>query len=90
MDRIWKNVDFGVVLADAGYGNNAEFRKALCKRGLLWSVGIVRTQKFYPEDVQITPAPQRARGRPPKYPVTSEERQTVEQLLSDVPWQKIV
>jgi len=90
LDRVRKDVDFGVVLADAGYGNNADFRKALSRRGLLWSVGIVKTQKVYSEDVRVTPAPQRARGRPPKYPVASEERQTVEQVLSDVPWQKIV
>ena len=90
LDRVRKDVDFGVVLADAGYGNNADFRKALSRRGLLWSVGIVKTQKVYPEDVRVTPAPQRARGRPPKYPVTSVERQTVEQVLSNVPWQKIV
>ena len=86
----WIRRDVGLVLADAGYGNNSEFRKALSRRGLLWSVGIVKTQKAYPEDVRVTPALLRARGRPPKYPVASEERQTVEQVLSEVPWQKIV
>ena len=45
LDRVRRNVTFDVVLADAGYGNNARFRQALSKRGLLWSVRIVRNQK---------------------------------------------
>ena len=38
-------VRFGTVLADAGYGASAEFRRGLDGRGLAWAVGIPRNQK---------------------------------------------
>ncbi|MFC4455261.1 IS701 family transposase [Deinococcus sonorensis] len=89
LDRVRRSVTFGVVLADAAYGNNAEFRKALSKRGLFWSVGIVRTQKVYPEHVRLIPPPRTTRGRRPKGPSASEERQTVEALLQAAPWHEV-
>ncbi|MFC4456555.1 IS701 family transposase [Deinococcus sonorensis] len=89
LDRVRRSVTFGVVLADAAYGNNAEFRKALSKRGLFWSVGIVRNQKVYSEDVRLIPPPRIVRGRRPKGPSASEERQTVEALLQAAPWHEI-
>ncbi len=36
---------FGTVLADAGYGASAEFRRGLDKRNQRWAVGIPRNQK---------------------------------------------
>jgi SRSO17 transposase len=58
---------FGTVLADAGYGMCAEFRKGLTKRGLSWAVGIVSTQNMYTLDVETTPA---QRGLGPGRPRT--------------------
>jgi SRSO17 transposase len=72
LDRVLSaGVQFGVVLADAGYGMSAEFRKALSARGLTWAVGIHRTQKVYPLTVAVAPAlvPVPLRGRPPTHPV---------------------
>jgi SRSO17 transposase len=65
-------VRFGSVLADAGYGASAEFRRALTERDLLWAVGIPRTQKVYGASVQVTarpdaggaPCPMRSPARP--------------------------
>ncbi|AZI44830.1 IS701 family transposase (plasmid) [Deinococcus psychrotolerans] len=68
LDRVRQHVTFGV---DAGYGVNARFRRALSARGLLWSVGITRTQTVYPAEVRLIPIPKHFRGREPKYPTTS-------------------
>jgi SRSO17 transposase len=88
LDRVLSaGVRFGVVLADAGYGMSAEFRKALSARGLTWAVGIQRTQKVYPLTVTISPAPLPAqlRGRPPTHPVPNKGRRTVEHVLDALP-----
>src|ERR687885_1486544 len=64
LDRaLQAGVRFGAVVADASYGISAAFRQALSARGLVWAVGIPRTLKVYPDDVElIWPAPKR-RGR---------------------------
>lgn len=90
LDRLRRHVTFDVVLADAGYGVNAVFRQALSARGLRWSVGILRIQKVYPEHVRLIPPPRIFRGRRPKYPTTSEERQTVEAVLNATSWHDVV
>lgn len=89
LDRVRLHVEFGVVLADAGYGNNAGFRKALSARGLVWSVGVLRIQKVYPEQVRLIPPPRILRGRRPKFPTTSEDRQTVEEVLDAAEWHDV-
>lgn len=38
IDDLLRSVQFGMVLADAGYGVNASFRRGLSQRGLQWSV----------------------------------------------------
>ena len=66
LDRlIGAGVRFGTVLADAGYGMSAEFRRALSGRALAWAVGIPRHQKVYPRDVELV-FPVAGRGRPRK------------------------
>ena len=46
LDRVLvAGVRFGVVLADAGYGASAKFRRGLDERGLRWAVGIPRNRK---------------------------------------------
>src|SRR5687767_12850559 len=48
LDRLLAaGVRFGIVLADAGYGASAAFRRGLDERGLFWAVGIPRNQKVY-------------------------------------------
>lgn len=58
---------FGDLLADAGYGMCAEFRKGLSQRGLLWAVGILPTQKVYGADVRLQPIELNSQGRPKKH-----------------------
>ena len=90
LDRVRPHVTFGIVLADAGSGVNAQFRQALTERGLLWSVGIPRTQTVYPKDVRLIPIPKHFRGRKPKHPTTSHARQTVEEVLAGAAWQHLI
>ncbi len=85
-------VTFSAVLADAGYGTSAAFRRALSARGLTWAVGILRLQTVYPVHVAIQPRPRAPRGRPPTHPETTARRMTVEQALAALPpraWRRI-
>src|SRR6201990_3425248 len=64
IDRmIAARVHFGCVLAEAGYGQSAPFRRGLTARGLAWAVGIPRHLKVYPVNVQLI-WPIAKRGRP--------------------------
>jgi SRSO17 transposase len=76
---------FGCVLADAEYGKAAPFRQGLSDRGLLWAVGILPTQKVYPADVTVAPAPPKATGRRPKHPVASAKSGSAEDLVAALP-----
>lgn len=72
IDRVLAaDVSFGDVLADAGYGACAEFRRGLSERHLQWAVGILSTQNVYSADV-TTKFPERGMGQPRKHPVVSE------------------
>jgi SRSO17 transposase len=81
-------VNFGAVVADAGYGIGAPFRQALSALGLLWAVGTVRIQKVYPAGVQmITPPP--SRGRPRTRLIPDQEAVAAEALLAKVSWRQV-
>jgi SRSO17 transposase len=85
-------VTFNAVLADAGYGTSAPFRRALSERGLTWAVGILRLQTVYPVGVEVLPPRRAPRGRPPTHPVTTATRMMAEQALDALPtaaWQAI-
>ena len=75
---------FGTVLADAGYGASAAFRHALSERGLLWAVGIPRSQKVYSAAVQLTVPTGRKRR-----PMPDEEPRTAEELLAGLRWRRV-
>ena len=78
-------VRFGIVLADAGYGAGAEFRRGLDERGLRWAVGIPRNQKVYSAGVRlVTPTAPRARR-----PVPDEEPRPAEEVLAGLPWRRV-
>jgi SRSO17 transposase len=81
-------VRFGCVLADAGYGVSAVFRGALTARGLLWAVGIPRTQKVFPAEVEMVPPPP-ARRPSSQGLIPAAEAVAAEAMLEDVPWQAI-
>jgi SRSO17 transposase len=75
-------VEFGDVLADAGYGSCGEFRAALSERKLLWSVGILSTQTAYSSSVQVVP-PVRKRpgGRAPTRGKPDESSRSVKLII---------
>ena len=79
---------FGCVLADAGYGLSAPFRKALSERGLRWTVGIPFKQKVYPVDVAMI-FPVAGRGRPRKRHVPDAASMSAQAMLEAAPWRKL-
>jgi SRSO17 transposase len=59
-------VPTGVVLADAGYGTDSEFRSALTKLGLTYVVGIQSSASAWPPGKgPLPPRPWSGKGRPP-------------------------
>jgi SRSO17 transposase len=81
-------VRFGCVLADAGYGLSAPFRKGLTARGLAWAVGIPRHQKVYPAAVQMI-FPIAGRGRPRQRHVPDLLSVPAEDMLAAAEWQEV-
>ena len=66
-DAIAAGVRPGVVLADAGYGDETAFRDGMTALGLLYSVGIRPGTTVWAPDVSpLPPIPQKGRGRPTK------------------------
>ncbi|NGO56237.1 IS701 family transposase, partial [Allomesorhizobium camelthorni] len=59
-------VSRGVVLADAGYGNDTAFRGGLTKVGLTYVVGVQSSIRLWSPGTQpLPPKPWSGRGRPP-------------------------
>jgi SRSO17 transposase len=82
-------IRFGCVLADAGYGLSAPFRQGLSARGLIWSVGVPRTQKVFTTSVGLL-FPRARRGKPRRHAVPSEQAQDGADLLAGCRWRRIV
>ena len=76
---------FGTVLADAGYGLSAPFRRGLSARGLAWAVGIPARQKVYPREVELI-FPVAGRGRPRKRHVPNVLSVKAEDMLAQEKW----
>lgn len=71
-------VEPGVVLADAAYGNDSEFRGELEELGLRYIVGIQATTTVWEPGQEPLPAkPYSGVGRPPKLLQRSEQQQPV-------------
>jgi SRSO17 transposase len=89
LDRlIAAGVRFGTVLADAGYGMGADFRRALSARGLAWAVGIPRHQKVYPRGIELV-FPVAGRGRPRKRHVPNVLSIAAEDMLGAAKWRTL-
>lgn len=62
-----EDVPRGVVLADAGYGNDNNFREGLEELGLSYAVGIQSSTSLWaPGTVPLPPPPKGKMGRPPR------------------------
>lgn len=75
-----QGVQFGDVLADAGYGACAAFRHELTSMGLTWAVGISPEQRVYPLAVRLK-FPRQSSGPPRKHGVPTAPRQTVREAI---------
>ena len=75
-------IEFGDVLADAGYGMCGEFRSGLSERGLLWTVGILCTQGVYSADVRVERPQPAGAGRPRTRGVPSERAVSAEKCIA--------
>ena len=89
IDRIRAaGVRFATVLADAGYGLSAPFRRGLDARGLKWAVGIPKQQKVYPSDVRLV-FPIAGRGRPRKRYIPDQLSASAEDVLATAKWRRV-
>jgi SRSO17 transposase len=83
-----RGIPEGVVLADAGYGNDSGFRTELTKLELPYVVGIQSTLSVWEPGKEPKPAPRgRGRGRPPKLLRRDAQHQpvSVRQLALSLP-----
>lgn len=89
LDRVREaGVQFGTVLADAGYGASAACRQALTDRRLRWAVGIGRFQKVYPAHVRLR-MPRPACGRPRRHPVPTHVSRRAADVLTTARWRSV-
>jgi SRSO17 transposase len=82
------NLDRGVVLADAAYGINTDFRDGLTKLGLQYAVGVQSSMTVWEPGKQPLPAKTRGKmGRPPRLLQRSTDHQpvSVKQLAMSLP-----
>ena len=83
------------VLADAGYGVDTAFRRALDEMDLLYMVGVTSAVVVWPPGVlPLPPAPYEGKGRPPVMPRRTAKLQpvSVKRLAQSLPtqaWQMI-
>jgi len=75
---------FGCLTADAAYGGCGEFRAGLSERKLLWAVGVLSSQRVYPEALRERWPRAAATGRPRMHPhLTHRARQAGEMMATD-------
>lgn len=82
------NLDRGVVLADAAYGINTDFRDGITKLGLQYAVGVQSSMTVWEPGKQPLPAKPRGKmGRPPRLLQRSTGHQpiSVKQLAMSLP-----
>jgi SRSO17 transposase len=78
----------GVVLVDAGYGNDSDFRAGVRSLGLLYVLGIQKSTKVWAPGTEPLPPPEYSGcGRPPKLPRRSLKHTPVSalKLAQDLP-----
>jgi SRSO17 transposase len=78
----------GVVLADAGYGNETEFREGVRNLELSYVLGVQKTTLVWPQALHPLPPPEYSGcGRPPKLPRRSPNHSpmSVLKLAQDLP-----
>jgi SRSO17 transposase len=85
-------VQFDTVLADAGYGACAAFRRGLSEEGLLWAVGIISEQKLYPVNARSRLPRSPSTGRPHTRSVPTHVRRRAKDIIGqqgDDAWKRV-
>ena len=85
-------VRFGTVLADAGYGVCADFRRGLSEEDLLWAVGIISEQKLYPVNARSRMPRDPKVGRPRKRQIPPHARRSAKDIVAqrgEEAWKRI-
>jgi SRSO17 transposase len=94
-DAVAAGIDAAFVLADAGYGNDTDFRDGITEIGLPYAVGIQSTTTLWPPGIEPLPPKQwSGRGRPTSAIRRDAEHQPVsaKQLALDLPkqaWRRV-
>jgi SRSO17 transposase len=90
-----RGIPEGVVLADAGYGNDSSFRAGITQMGLLYVMGIMSTVTVWKPGEGPRPAPPyKGLGRPPRLLQRDDKHQpvSVKELALSLPgeaWKKV-
>lgn len=72
------DVPQGVVVADAGYGNDSQFRSGISKLNLEYVVGVQSSMTVWkPGTEPLPPKPRRRMGRPPRLLRRDEDHQPI-------------
>lgn len=86
----------GVVLADAGYGHSAEFRKSISDLGLTYAMGVSPVMNVWrpgeapqPRPHKRRPGPWRKGEAPPPHPHQPAQVQALALELPDSAWQTV-
>jgi SRSO17 transposase len=88
-------INAAVVLADAGYGIDTDFRDGITELGLAYVVGIQSSTSLWPPGMEpLPPEPWRGRGRPPSAIRRDAEHQPISarQLALNLPknaWRRV-
>jgi SRSO17 transposase len=94
-DAVAAGIDAALVLADAGYGNDTDFRDGMTEIGLSYAVGIQSSTTLWPPGIEPSPPKQwSGRGRPTSAIRRDAEHQPVsaKQLALDLPkkaWRRV-
>jgi SRSO17 transposase len=85
-------VRFGTVLADAGYGVCADFRRGLTELSLTWAVGIICEHKFYPTNARARMPRATGVGRRRTRALPTHARRSAKDIIAQLPskaWRRI-
>lgn len=87
-EAVREGVPGGVVVADAGYGNDSKFRAGVTQLGMQYVAGIQSSVMVWkPGEQPLPPKPAKTMGRPPRLLQRDEQHQpvTVKQMAMSLP-----
>jgi SRSO17 transposase len=77
-EAVAEDIPRGVVVADAGYGNDSQFRSQITALGLKYAVGVQSSITVWkPGTEPLPPLPRKSTGRPPRLLRRNQDHQPV-------------